>query len=153
MIEICADAAGITALNFVSREPDVVAPQHPILRAAVAEVAEYFRGERNDFTVPLSTPGTAFQKEVWRRLVRVPYGQTTTYSRLARAVGRPRAGRAVGQANHRNPVSIIIPCHRVLGSDGRLVGYGSGLWRKEWLLAHEKKHAALLPGFRREGGK
>ena len=145
MIEIVAAGEGITALNFVSQEPAGAVPEHPILKAAVSEVDEYFRGARSEFTVPLSTPGTDFQRQVWGRLIRIPYGQTATYSGLAKAVGRPRAVRAVGQANHRNPVSIIIPCHRVIGSDGRLTGYGGGLWRKEWLLAHERKHANRLP--------
>jgi methylated-DNA-[protein]-cysteine S-methyltransferase len=114
------------------------------LGPAFAQVDEYFQGERCEFTTCLSVRGTDFQKEVWRRLVAIPYGETATYSELARAVGRPKAGRAVGQANHRNPISIIIPCHRVIGNDGRLVGYGGGLWRKKWLLAHEKKWAARL---------
>jgi len=145
-IEILANEEGVTALNFVSGEPAASPRQHPILRAAVVEVDEYFRGKRSEFSVPLIFRGTDFQIAIWRRLVRIPYGQTATYSDLARAVGRPRAMRAVGQANHRNPISIVIPCHRVVGSDGRLVGYGGGLWRKEWLLEHEKKHSAGLPG-------
>ncbi|OGD18830.1 MAG: cysteine methyltransferase [Candidatus Aminicenantes bacterium RBG_13_59_9] len=145
-IEILANEEGVTALNFVSGEPAAFPRQHPILRAAVVEVDEYFRGKRSEFSVPLILRGTDFQIDIWRRLVRIPYGQTATYSDLARAVGRPRAMRAVGQANHRNPISIVIPCHRVVGSDGRLVGYGGGLWRKGWLLEHEKKHSARLPG-------
>ena len=135
--------------GYVTLAPDALCfeeRQHPILRAAVVEVDEYFRGKRSEFSVPLIFRGTDFQIAIWRRLVRIPYGQTATYSDLARAVGRPRAMRAVGQANHRNPISIVIPCHRVVGSDGRLVGYGGGLWRKEWLLEHEKKHSAGLPG-------
>jgi len=143
-IEIIGTEAGLTALNFVSRKPAGSGRPHPTLRKAVAQVDEYFRGKRIDFSIPLSVQGTDFQKEVWRRLARIPYGETTTYAGIAKAMGRPKAGRAVGQANHRNPISIIIPCHRVIGNDGRLVGYGSGLWRKEWLLAHEKKWAGRL---------
>jgi methylated-DNA-[protein]-cysteine S-methyltransferase len=144
-IEIVANRQGITDLNFVSGAPAAAPGTHPILKAAVAEVDEYFRGKRRRFSVPVFLEGTAFQMDIWRRLVQIPYGQTATYSELARAAGRPEAGRAVGQANHRNPISIIVPCHRVIGRDGRLVGYGGGLWRKEWLLAHEKKNAARLP--------
>ncbi len=85
--------------------------------------------------------GTAFQKKVWRELQKIPYGQTATYKEIARAVGREGAGRAVGQANHFNKIAIVIPCHRVVGSGGSLVGYGGGLWRKKWLLRHEQKFA------------
>jgi methylated-DNA-[protein]-cysteine S-methyltransferase len=152
-VEIIGNETGLCALNFVSPKPAGGARPHPALQAAVAQLEEYFRGERKKFSIPLSARGTEFQEEVWRRLVRIPYGETATYSELARAVGRPRAGRAVGQANHRNPISIIIPCHRVIGKDGRLVGYGGGLWRKEWLLAHEKKWAARLSAGREKGGE
>jgi methylated-DNA-[protein]-cysteine S-methyltransferase len=141
IIEISGNETGLTALNFVSRKPAGAAPPHPSLQPAVVQLEEYFRGERSQFSIPLATGGTAFQQEVWRQLVRIPYGHTATYSELARAVGRPQAGRAVGQANHRNPISIIIPCHRVIGKDGSLIGYGGSLWRKEWLLAHERKWA------------
>ncbi len=147
-IEIVGNEEGLTALNFVPRKLAGSTRPHPSLRTAVAQVDEYFRGKRSEFSIPLAIRGTEFQKQVWRRLVRIPYGETATYSGLARAVGRPKAGRAVGQANHRNPISILIPCHRVIGNDGRLVGYGGGLWRKEWLLAHEKKWAARLNAVR-----
>ena len=118
----------------------MAAEPNPLLRSAAAQLDEYFRGKRKRFSLALRLEGTDFQKTVWRRLAEVPYGRTITYSDLAAALGRPGAPRAVGQANHRNPISIIVPCHRVIGGDGRLVGYGSGLWRKRWLLAHERKH-------------
>ena len=140
VIEIVGTEEGLTAVNFVRRKPRGTTRSHPALRAAVAQIGEYFRGNRSRFTLPFSTAGTDFQKEVWGQLVRTPYGKAVTYAEVARAIGRPKAVRAVGQANHRNPISIIIPCHRVIGSDGRLVGYGGGLWRKEWLLAHERKN-------------
>jgi methylated-DNA-[protein]-cysteine S-methyltransferase len=89
------------------------------------------------FQTPLGLNGTAFQREVWNVLGEIPYGETVSYKELARRVGRPAALRAVGGANHRNPVSVLVPCHRVVGVDGSLTGYGGGLWRKEWLLAHE----------------
>ena len=99
-----------------------------------AELGEYFTGRRRDFTVPLETHGTDFQLAVWQGLRRIPYGKTISYAELAKRVGRPDAQRAVGQANHRNPISIVIPCHRVVNASGELGGYGGGLWRKRWLL-------------------
>lgn len=87
--------------------------------------------------VPIVLGGTEFQRRVWRELTTIPFGRTASYQDVARAIGRPQAVRAVGAANGRNPISIIVPCHRVVGSDGRLTGYGGGLWRKEWLLKHE----------------
>ncbi len=112
----------------------------PVLEVCLRQLEAYFRGERRSFDVPLRLEGTPFQRRVWQALLRVPFGRTTTYGELAAALGNPRAGRAVGGANHRNPVSIIVPCHRVVGGDGGLVGYGGGLWRKEWLLRHEREH-------------
>jgi methylated-DNA-[protein]-cysteine S-methyltransferase len=141
VIEIIGTEQGVTAVNFVRGRSSGTARPDPFLGTAVVQIDEYFCGKRRQFSLPLSLGGTGFQKEVWRGLVGIPYGETVTYSELARAIGRPKASRAVGQANHRNPISIIIPCHRVIGSDGRLVGYGGGLWRKEWLLAHERKNA------------
>ena len=90
--------------------------------------------------------GTPFQKLVWQGLEKIPFAKTVSYGDVARAVGKPKAYRAVGNANHKNPIAIIIPCHRVIGSDGSLVGYGSGLWRKEWLLNHEKRMEVSLFG-------
>jgi len=146
IIEIVGTERVITALNFVRRRRPGVAEPNPLLRAAAAQLDEYFRGKRTHFTLALRLDGTDFEKMVWRRLVKVPYGQTTTYADVAGAVGRPKAARAVGQANHRNPISIIVPCHRVIGSDGRLVGYGSGLWRKRWLLDHERRNSRQSNG-------
>jgi methylated-DNA-[protein]-cysteine S-methyltransferase len=114
------------------------------LREAVAQLDEYFRGRRKEFTLELQLSGTEFQKQVWRELLKIPYGRTVSYGVLAAALGKPGSARAVGGANHRNPVSIVIPCHRVIGADGQLVGYGGGLWRKKWLLAHEKKPSQKL---------
>jgi methylated-DNA-[protein]-cysteine S-methyltransferase len=98
---------------------------------------EYFGGGRSSFDIPLDISGTPFQMSVWRALLLIPYGTTWSYGRLAAQIGRPKASRAVGGANHNNPVSIIVPCHRVIGSNGSMTGYGGGIWRKEWLLAHE----------------
>ena len=111
-----------------------------MLRQCAQELKEYFKGSRKDFTVPLEFEGTAFQKAVWRALTGIAYGEVASYKQIAETVERPLAFRAVGGANNKNPLPIIVPCHRVIGSDGKMVGYGSGIWRKEWLLAHEKRH-------------
>ncbi len=107
-------------------------------RAARAQLEAYFAGELQEFTLDLAPEGTPFQSRVWRALLAIPYGATESYGALARRIGLPRAARAVGLANGRNPISIVIPCHRVIGADGSLTGYGGGLERKQWLLAHEQ---------------
>ena len=109
----------------------------PIITQCVLELDEYFAGMRRSFDVPLMLNGTAFRQKVWLELARIPYGMAISYIELARRVGNPKAPRAVGGANHNNPISIIIPCHRVIAADGSLCGYGGGVWRKEWLLEHE----------------
>ena len=141
-IEIGGTEAGVSRLIFVdikeersARRPRS-APPAPVAEA-LAQLEGYFRGDRKVFSVKLDLRGTAFQKRVWARLLQVKFGRTTNYKAVAEAIGRPAATRAVGGANHSNPVSIIVPCHRVVGSDGRLTGYGGGLWRKDWLLRHE----------------
>ncbi len=108
------------------------------LAGVVEQLEAYFAGSRQDFDVPLALAGTAFQQEVWAGLLEIPYGETVSYGELARRVGRPGASRAVGLANGRNPVAIIVPCHRVIGANGTLTGYGGGLDRKTWLLDHER---------------
>jgi methylated-DNA-[protein]-cysteine S-methyltransferase len=111
--------------------------------AAVREqLAEYFAGRRKQFDVPLKLVGTTFQQRVWQELVRIPFGTTITYGELARRVGQPTASRAVGHANGRNPISILVPCHRVIGAGGQLTGYAGGLDKKETLLAWERNAAA-----------
>jgi len=102
------------------------------------QLSEYFKGQRQEFFLNLEPMGTDFQKSVWRQLAKIPYGKTTSYGKIADVIGNPSAGRAVGSANGKNPIAIIIPCHRVIGSDGSLTGYGGGLWRKEWLIGFEK---------------
>jgi methylated-DNA-[protein]-cysteine S-methyltransferase len=120
--------------SMTSRRDGHDAP--PVLKDTVIQLEEYFAGERTEFDVPLELDGTDFQKEVWRELTRIPYGETISYGELARRVGRPRGPRAVGQANGRNPIPIIVPCHRVVASDG-IGGYGGGLPMKRALLAVE----------------
>jgi len=115
-----------------------------VLANTMEQLAEYFAGTRRVFELPLAPPGTPFQAAVWRAVGRIPFGATRTYGELARALRRPLASRAVGAANGANPLAIIIPCHRVVGSSGSLTGYGGGLEMKRWLLAHEGAEA--VPG-------
>lgn len=138
-IEIVGNEQGISGLEFARARLGRTPPPHPSLKPALRQIEEYFLGERREFSLKLSLRGTEFQKRVWAELGKIPFGQTCSYGDLAKAIGRTKAARAVGGANHRNPVSIIVPCHRVIGSDGKLVGYGGGLWRKEWLLRHERE--------------
>jgi len=132
--------------------PDRPAPTGPKARSAVltrtaAQLDEYFAGERRDFDLPLAPSGTEFQTTVWFALAKIPFGETCSYGELARVVGRPSASRAVGAANGANPISIILPCHRVIGSNGTLTGYGGGLPMKRWLLDHERAFVQpSLPG-------
>ncbi|HEY1312542.1 MAG TPA: methylated-DNA--[protein]-cysteine S-methyltransferase [Steroidobacteraceae bacterium] len=107
------------------------------LPSASRQLGEYFRGTRRDFALPLNLSGTAFQQRVWRELLDIPYGETWSYGQLAARIGKPSASRAVGLANGSNPISVIVPCHRVIGANGALTGYGGGLPRKRWLLGHE----------------
>jgi len=110
------------------------------LAEAVRQLGEYFAGSRREFDLPLRLNGTLFQTRVWRELTEIPYGTTWSYGELAKRIDKPSASRAVGLANGRNPISILVPCHRVIGGDGSLTGYGGGLDRKRWLLAHEGLH-------------
>ena len=110
---------------------------HPILCEAERQLDEYFKGERTSFELPLHFHGTAFQKRVWQELLEIPYGQTRSYGHLAKAIGNGSASRAVGHANRRNPISIIVPCHRVIGASGKLTGYAGGLETKARLLTLE----------------
>jgi len=124
------------------RGPDTTWQQADAPFAAVREqLAEYFAGERQQFDVPLRMAGTPFQRRVWQELVRIPFGTTITYAQLAARVGRPTASRAVGNANGRNPIGILVPCHRVIGASGKLTGYAGGLDKKEWLLDWERRAA------------
>jgi len=112
-----------------------------VLAAAAAQLTEYFAGERQQFDLALAGVGTNFQQLVWRALTTIPYGETWTYGELARAIGRPSASRAVGAANSKNPLGIIVPCHRVIGASGELTGYAGGVAAKQWLLEHERARA------------
>ncbi|MEC3911093.1 methylated-DNA--[protein]-cysteine S-methyltransferase [Sphingobium sp. CR2-8] len=117
---------------------------HPILKTASAELTEYFTGKLRHFAVPLDFRGTDFQQKVWAALVTIPYGETRSYGEIARAIGHPTASRAVGAANGRNPISIIAPCHRVIGAKGALTGFAGGMDAKRWLLDFEQSGDRLL---------
>ncbi len=119
-------------------EADEKLMQTPLLRHAEEELLEYFAGKRTAFTVPMAPEGTPFQQAVWRILLTIPYGETRTYGEVAKLIGNPKASRAVGMANHRNPLAIFYPCHRVIGAGGKLTGYGGGISVKEFLLTLEK---------------
>ena len=121
--------------------PEVCIGSTPLLECAAGQLDEYFSGQRQEFDLPLSLEGTPFQKKVWEALCAIPHGETRSYGEIARQVGSPKAGRAVGMANHNNPVIIIVPCHRVIGQDGSLTGYGSGLEVKRFLLDLERHGA------------
>lgn len=117
---------------------------HPMLKRAEAELNEYFAGERNTFTIPLDMRGTGFQKSVWDALRKIPFGETKTYGELAVQLGNPRATRAVGAANGRNPVAIVVPCHRVIGHSGKLTGFAGGLTAKAYLLTLERGEVCTI---------
>lgn len=139
---------GLSRITFLTNAESVRDQNRESDKRAFGELEQqlhaYFSGELENFTVPLSPEGTPFQQKVWSELLKIPYGETISYGELARRIGNPNASRAVGLANGSNPIPIIIPCHRVIGSDGKLTGYGGGLPIKEKLLALEKRQLRLL---------
>lgn len=148
-----ASDAGLCLLEFADRKmlpkqferisklfkQPILPGTHPVLKLAAEQLEQYFAGTRTEFTLPLRVDGTSFQESVWKQLQQIPYGQTRSYRDLAEALGKPTASRAVGRTNGDNRLAIIVPCHRVVRSDGHLCGYAGGLWRKKWLLEHERK--------------
>lgn len=139
LIRVCANEYGVTELDFVT-ERDADEIQIGYISGALLQLKEYFEGERKEFDLPVVLNGTTFQKAVWEALTLIKYGETASYKDIAISVNNEKASRAVGMANNRNPVALIVPCHRVIGSDGSLVGYGGGIDKKIWLLEHEKKN-------------
>mgnify|MGYP001801624531 CR=1 FL=1 len=156
---VCASDIGVCLLEFVDRKmletefkdlqrllkAKVIAGENSHIAQARQELAEYFSGSRKTFSVALDTPGTNFQRKVWKSLQHIPYGTTSTYQQQALSMDKASAIRAVASANGNNRVSIIVPCHRVIGKNGDLLGYGGGLERKRWLLEHEAHNNALQP--------
>jgi methylated-DNA-[protein]-cysteine S-methyltransferase len=140
---LLGEGDALTGLHMEPFEiPPGARPDAPVLREAEAQLGAYFDGELTEFELPLAPHGTGFQLRVWDALTRIPYGTTTTYGAVAEDVGRPDAVRAVGACNGQNPIAVIVPCHRVIGADGSLVGYGGGLDRKRLLLELELEHTA-----------
>ena len=137
-LTLTEENGALTGLYFGRRSLEGEEGLTALLERASRQLEEYFAGKRKQFDLPLSLWGTEFQRQVWAALRDIPYGETRSYGQIAQAVGRPKAVRAVGMANHRNPISIIVPCHRVVGADGSLTGYGGGLAAKEFLLALEQ---------------
>jgi len=136
-ISVTAVGRAVRAVQFGG--PPRRGPRSSLLERALRQLEAYFAGRLRHFDLPLDPAGTTFQKRVWRELGRIPFGDTVTYGEIAAQVGNARASRAVGGANHRNPIAIIIPCHRVVGAGGALTGYASGIERKAWLLEHERR--------------
>jgi len=132
-----------TILNSTSvrkKELSMVSPKSPLLMRTQKALSDYFSGRETSFSLPLDLQGTPFQKAVWKELLRIPYGKTRTYGEIAQRIGKPKAARAVGMACHRNPVGILVPCHRVIGANGELTGYAGGLKTKQTLLELEQRH-------------
>lgn len=137
-IEITGDIEGIESIVFLSSDESIISKKIPEeLADAVMQLNEYFRGERKEFHLKLSLKGTPFQIQVWEELLKIPFGKTASYKEMAARLGNPKVIRAAASANGKNPVAIVVPCHRVIGSDGSLTGYASGLERKKWLLELE----------------
>jgi len=149
-LKLIATDQGLAAILWENDKPKRVPlspltedPTHPVLQQTERELSEYFEGNRTGFSVNLAAVGTEFQKRVWWALSEIPFGETRSYGEIAQRIGQPSAVRAVGAANGKNPISIIVPCHRIIGSSGALVGYAGGLPRKKWLLAHEHSQRRL----------
>ena len=142
---LVGDETGLRELQMAPHEPPPAERDDEALAPVAAQLADYFAGRRLAFDLPLAPVGTAFQK-VWLALREIPYGRTTTYGEIATGLGQPTASRAVGLANGRNPIAVIVPCHRVIGANGTLTGFGGGLPRKRWLLEHERTVLAAKTG-------
>jgi methylated-DNA-[protein]-cysteine S-methyltransferase len=139
-IKITGSETSVNSILFIFSDTEMEEENpNDILRQCKKELTEYFSGKRREFTVPVMQEGSDFQQRVWNELLKIPYGKTVSYNTIAELLGDKKTIRAVGSANGKNQLSIIVPCHRVIGSDGTLTGYAGGLWRKKWLLNHEKE--------------
>jgi methylated-DNA-[protein]-cysteine S-methyltransferase len=138
---ITDDDGFISAISIRDEELDVNEPETELLKTVATQFDEYFAGKRKDFDFPIKQAGTEFQQKVWEQLLEIPYGTTTSYASLSNQMKNPLAIRAIASANGKNNLWIVVPCHRVIGSDGSLTGYAGGLWRKQWLLEHEARIA------------
>ena len=138
LLEITGNEDGILGVFFMDTNKKGSSKIHPSLKECIYQLDEYFKGIRLEFGLKLNPKGTAFQLKVWEQLLTVPFGKTASYLDISKLIGDVKATRAVGNANGCNPIAVIIPCHRVIGASGKLVGYGGGIKRKEWLLNHER---------------
>ena len=136
-LEIRCDSKGITSINFVEEKLNPVRGKNSLLELCIQQLDLYFTNKLRNFSLELNIQGTDFQKSVFFELLNIPFGNTISYLELARKIGNEKSVRAVGLANGKNKIAIVVPCHRVIGKNGKLVGYGGGLWRKDWLLQHE----------------
>lgn len=135
--KIVGNENGIQSVTFLDEKIPSSSEIAACLQACVSQLTEYFEGKRTDFELTINPKATAFQIKVWKSLLQIPYGKTTSYLEQSTLLGDPKAIRAVASANGKNPILIIIPCHRVIGADGSFTGFSAGIWRKKWLLAHE----------------
>lgn len=140
---IISEEGFITSISILDNEIEIQPTNDPILENAVKQLDEYFDGGRIVFDLPINQQGSDFQKSVWQQLLQIPFGNTITYSQQSKLMNNPLGIRAIASANGKNNLWILVPCHRVIGSDGNLTGYAGGLWRKKWLLAHEAKVAGI----------
>jgi methylated-DNA-[protein]-cysteine S-methyltransferase len=146
-VSVVATDAAVVEITFgTSAATSPTGATGPVLAEAVRQLEEYFAGTRTEFDLPLDPAGTPFQRQAWSVLCAIPFGETTTYGEQARRLGDPKKSRAVGAANGRNPIAIVVPCHRVIGSSGKLTGYAGGLDTKAWLLDHEREVRRLIAG-------
>lgn len=141
LIEIITSETAVIGIDFADQKRTVTKDSPVVMKEAIEQLDEYFKGKRKAFSLKVELRGTDFQKDVWNAMYKIPYGKTASYKEIAKAAGKPKAARAVGGACHRNPVSVVYPCHRVIGSDGSLTGFGGGLDLKEKLLKHEKDNS------------
>lgn len=148
VIEISGTEKAVYSILFSEKElPENAIDEHTpdVIVACFKQLKEYFNGKRYDFSFPMEMEGTPFQTKVWNALTSIPYAATGSYKDIANNIGNEKAVRAVGSANGRNKLCIVIPCHRIIGANGTLTGYAGGLWRKEWLLSHERKSKITIP--------
>jgi methylated-DNA-[protein]-cysteine S-methyltransferase len=143
-VTVASTEKGLASVHFGENVPEGAAADESANQGVLEQLAEYFQGKRRLFDLQLDLEGTSFQKSVWNELSRIPYGETRSYGEIAAAIGKPGAARAVGMANHNNPIAVVVPCHRVVGRDGSLTGYAGGLHLKEQLLTIERQRSTLF---------
>jgi methylated-DNA-[protein]-cysteine S-methyltransferase len=143
-IKLTGDKNSVNSILFAFDDTEMEEENpNSVLKECKAQLSQYFSGKRNEFEVPFSQAGSEFQQRVWNELTKIPYGKTVSYNFIAESLGDKKSIRAVGAANGKNQISIIVPCHRVIGSDGSLTGYAGGMWRKKWLIKHEAEYSGV----------